>query len=170
MTKLTKSVSMTRTIKLFSPKEQPPSFDEVPEEFQEASMLFKEDKKANLESISILLSPYLKAQFDRTKYKPAKTLFAGSEDVIDADEITITEVKFVKKSPIPTISVQAVFKLQATDAYIKANEEDEAWGRRYGIYFAEAISIGWNIDHWGVEGLDLSLGDYKESGLWFESE
>jgi hypothetical protein len=167
---MTKSVSMIRTIKLFSPKEQPPSFDEVPEEFQEASMLFKEDKKANLESISILLSPYLKAKFDRTKYKPAKTLFASSEDVIDADEITITEVKFVKKSPIPTISVQATFKLQATDAYIKANEEDEAWDRRYGTCFAEAISIGWNIDHWGVEGLDLSLGDYKESGIWFEND
>jgi hypothetical protein len=167
---MTQSVTMFRTIRLFSPKEQPPSFNEVPEEFKEASILFKEDKKANLDSINILMRPYLRVQFDRNKHKPAKNLFAGLDDLIDADEVSITELKFVKKSPIPTVSIEAVFRLQATDLYVKENNADGQWGLRYAIKFAEAITVGWNIEYWGVEGLDLSIGDYKESGIWFENK
>ncbi len=53
---MTQSAAIFRTVKLFSPKDQPVSFDRVPEEFKEASILFKEDKKANLENIDTLLS------------------------------------------------------------------------------------------------------------------
>lgn len=164
------SAEMFRTIKLLSPKESPPSFNEVPEEFKEASMLFKEDKNANLDNINILLSHYLKVQFDQNKYKPAKKLFVSSDTLIDADEIRITEVKFVKKSPIPMVSIEAVFRLQATDLYRKENSSDAQWGSRYGTHFAEAITVGWAIDFWGVQELDLSIGDYEESGIWFENK
>ena len=160
---------ISRTIKLFSSKEQPPSFDEVPEEFNEAAMLFKEDKKANLESIGILLSPHLKATFDLARYKRAKQMFAESGEV-EAEKIIITELKFVKKNPIPTISVEAVFRLKVTDAYVKENQEDQMWQVRHGAAIAEAITVGWSIDHWGVEELDLSMGDYKESSIYIENE
>jgi hypothetical protein len=49
------------------------------------------------------------------------------------------------------------------DLRIKENELDKQWESQYASLLAEAINVKWKIEHRGVDGVVLSISNYKES-------
>ena len=157
-------------IELFLPKQQPESYEFLPPEFEEQMLFWSENKKGKVDLISIVLSPYLTATFEPSKLESTKLLDSKCPAIVNGKSINIIDIKFNKKNIFPLVTVEATFDIPVNDNFIAEFKKDEQlmqYQSKNGL-FVDAISFKWDIDFWGTDGLDLSVGEYSGKAFMIE--
>tara|TARA_B100000700_G_C15003417_1_gene837367 strand:- start:80 stop:568 length:489 start_codon:yes stop_codon:yes gene_type:complete len=137
--------------------EQPSSFSELPQEFQQAHKLWHTDKEGNFTAIVDLLQPFLIGIFVARNLDNYEELFEFANVAeCESKKLRLVGIDFRSQNPLPRVKTEAIFIVPCV-----ANIDDiklEEWFQDQGGNLSDCISFGWNISLVG-KNFDLTFGD-----------
>lgn len=169
-----RTVRVYGNMEWFEVAEQPPGFEDLPEEFSEAYALWEQDPAANEDRILALLSPFVTALFLPSNISNWEQIF-GDPDASGLPEYTARAVRLLgvdfEHTPIPSCSAEAIFDVVVTDGFDEV--EDLLEWQENNDQFNSGIIFGWDVPRTDdTEDLDLKSGNHSgcECVVGFDGE
>lgn len=168
------TVRVYANMESFEVAEQPPGFEDMPEEFSEAYALWEEDPDANEDRILELLAPFVTALFLPSNISNWEQLF-DDPDASGVPEYTARAVRLLgvdfSNTPIPSCSAEAIFDVAVTEGFDEV--EDLLEWQEDNDQFSSGIIFGWVVPRTDdTEDLDFTSGNHSgcECVVGFDGE
>lgn len=113
----------------------------LPDAFNEAKRLWKENSEKNAQQVINLIAPYVRAWFVPAAISDSEDIFPDQNDC-SAVKINVVGIDF-STEPFPLCKAEAWFDVPVSETFATADLEERQ--NETGEYFYQAISFGWEI-------------------------